>query len=78
MARMLLLKVWAIDEFGDAAPSSSTLHYYAKHNMIFPPPKKVGRKWMVEQDARFIGMISEPTINKSDNPLLKRILLDVR
>ncbi|GKV88465.1 MULTISPECIES: excisionase [Pectobacterium] len=78
MARMLLLKVWAIDEFGDEKPSNNTLYHYAKHNMISPPPKKVGRKWMVEQDARFIGMISEPTINKSDNPLLKRILSDGR
>ncbi|MEQ9925719.1 MULTISPECIES: excisionase [Pectobacterium] len=78
MARMKKLKEWAIDEFGNATPSQNTLNKYARHKMISPPPQKVGRKWMVEQDARFIGMISEPTINKSDNPLLKRILSDGR
>ncbi|MGQ5289858.1 excisionase [Pectobacterium actinidiae] len=78
MARMILLKEWAVDEFGNAKPSNNTLNHYAKHNMISPPPKKVGRKWMVEKDARFIGMISEPTIKQSDNPLLKRILSDGR
>lgn len=78
MPRMLLLQEWAIEEFGDAAPSTNTLQHYAKHNMISPPPIKVGRKWMVEKDARFIGEVVTPTINKSDNPLLKRILSDGR
>lgn len=78
MPRMLPLKQWALDEFGDAAPSNNTLNHYAKHNMIAPPPKKVGRKWMVEKDARFVGMIAPPTINRNDNPLLKRILSDGR
>ncbi|CAI2144482.1 Excisionase-like protein [Serratia fonticola] len=76
MARMLPLHVWAYDEFGDAAPSTTTLQNYARLNMISPPAKKVGRSWMVEANARFIGILAKPDIKTNYSPLAKRILED--
>lgn len=83
MARLLPLYEWAIEEFGDAAPGKATLCRYAKFGMIYPPALKVGCRWMVEKDARFVGL-SEPLISPTINPalspaanlLLKKILMD--
>ncbi len=76
MARMLPLNVWAHDEFGDAAPAITTLQNYARLNMISPPAQKVGRRWMVEANARYVGMLAKPKIKPNCNPILKRILED--
>lgn len=76
MARMLPLHVWAYEEFGDAAPSTPTLQNYARLNMISPPAKKVGRSWMVEANARYVGMLAKPEIKPNCDPLLRRILED--
>lgn len=75
MARLKTLYEWAIEEFGDSAPCKATLCNYAKHNMIYPPALKAGRHWMVEANARYIGMV-KPLIRPTDSPLLKRILSD--
>lgn len=75
MARLKTLYEWAIEEFGDSAPCMATLHKYAKNNMIYPPALKAGRHWMVEANARYIGMV-KPLIRPTDSPLLKRILSD--
>lgn len=75
MARLILLQEWASDEFGDSAPGKATLNKYAKNGMIYPLPLKVGRSWMVEKTARYVGAI-EPLIRTDDSPLLKKILSD--
>ncbi|MBU9823903.1 excisionase [Rahnella perminowiae] len=83
MARLIPLYEWAIEEFGDHAPCKVTLSRYAKFGMIYPPALKVGRSWMVEKDARFVGL-SEPLIRPTINPalspaanlVLKKILMD--
>lgn len=76
MARWQTLHEWAVEGFGDAKPSPQTLQHYAKSNMIFPPAKKVGRRWMVETGARYVGIFAKPLINEMDYPLLRRILMD--
>jgi len=76
MARWQTLYEWADEEFGDAQPSSDTLHKYAKSNMIFPPAQKIGRRWMVEKEARYVGLLAKPQIKATDHPILKRILMD--
>lgn len=76
MARMLPLHVWAHDEFGDAAPAITTLQNYARLNMISPPAQKVGRRWMVEANARYVGMLAKPEIKTNYSQLAKRILED--
>ncbi|AGH74065.1 excisionase [Edwardsiella piscicida] len=76
MARMVSLKEWAEDEFGSLAPSLHTLTKYAKGHMMAPPARKVGRKWMIDREARFIGILAEPKIAPTANPALKRIIAD--
>ncbi|CAI0968077.1 excisionase [Serratia quinivorans] len=76
MARWQTLYEWADEEFGGAQPSSSTLQKYAKSNMIFPPAQKIGRRWMVETGARYVGVLAKARIKETDHPILKRILMD--
>ncbi|EGD9303980.1 excisionase [Escherichia coli] len=72
MARLILLTEWAKEEFSEP----STLSKYAKAGMIFPLPKKVGRRWRVDPQARFVGMVNKPEVIATDHPALKRILED--
>lgn len=76
MARMIPLLDWAKDEFGEQATSERVLKKYAKGKMIAPPAMKVGREWMVDKDARFVGQIAEPKLPPNANPRLLRIVAD--
>ncbi|KAF6592560.1 excisionase [Cronobacter sp. EKM101R] len=76
MARMVSLEVWAKEEFGNLAPSLRTLKKYAKGHMMAPPAIKVGKEWMIDREARFIGMLAESKITPTANPKLRRIIED--
>lgn len=76
MARMIPLLDWARDEFGEQAPSERILKKYAKDRMMAPPAIKVGRCWMVDREARFVGVLAEPQVPVSASPRLKRIIAD--
>ncbi|MEG3135497.1 excisionase [Rouxiella sp. T17] len=76
MARTLTLTEWAVEEFSLPIPGMATLLKYAQSGMIFPPPFKAGRRWRVDQTARFIGMTDKPVIKKNDDLRLLRILED--
>lgn len=76
MARMVSLEEWAKDEFGDKAPCLRTLNMYAKGKMMAPPAVKVGRKWMIDREARFTGILAAPQIAPTANPRLRRIIED--
>lgn len=76
MSRMVSLLEWAKDEFGSEAPSERVLKKYAKGQMIAPPAMRVGRRWMVDREARFVGIIAEPQNPKNSNPRLRRIIND--
>ncbi|WP_421550900.1 excisionase [Kluyvera intermedia] len=76
MSRMLSLIDWAQEEFGEQAPSERVLKKYAKGKMIAPPAVKVGRNWMVDRDARYVGMIADHVLPANSNPRLKRIISD--
>lgn len=73
---MIPLDDWAKDEFGALAPSERVLKKYAKANMIAPPAVRVGRCWMVDREARFVGIAAEPKLPKNANPKLRRIIND--
>ncbi|SUH66650.1 excisionase [Salmonella enterica subsp. enterica serovar Madelia] len=62
MSRMIPLLDWANEEFGAQAPSERILKKYAKGKMMIPPAVKVGRYWMVDRNARFVGTLAEPKI----------------
>ncbi|MBV4366247.1 excisionase [Erwinia phyllosphaerae] len=76
MARMVSLDAWAKEEFGEQAPSPRTLNLYAKSKMMVPPAVKVGRRWMIDREARFTGMLATPRLSPNASPLLKRIIED--
>lgn len=76
MSRMISLIDWAQEEFGEQAPSERVLKKYAKSRMIVPPAVKVGRYWMVDREARYVGVIAEPVVPANSNPRLRRIIAD--
>ena len=76
MSRMVTLEAWARLEFGDASPCMTVLQKYAKNNLIAPPAMKVGRKWMVDREARYVGYLSLPQIPTKSTERLKRIITD--
>ncbi|MEH4660477.1 excisionase [Phytobacter diazotrophicus] len=78
MSRMIPLLDWAKEEFGLEAPSERVLKKYAKGRMMVPPAIRVGRCWMVDREARFVGVIAEPQIPTNANPRLKQIIEDGR
>ena len=59
MSRMISLIDWAQEEFGEQAPSERVLKKYPKGRMMVPPAVKVGRNWMVDRDARYVGVIAD-------------------
>ncbi|MEZ2604933.1 excisionase [Kluyvera intermedia] len=76
MSRMISLIDWAQEEFGEQAPSERVLKKYAKGRMMAPPAVKVGRNWLVDSEARYVGVIAEPVVPTNSNPRLKRIIAD--
>ncbi|EEB44067.1 hypothetical protein PROVALCAL_03944 [Providencia alcalifaciens DSM 30120] len=76
MSRMINLATWAQLEFGDNAPSQQVLIKYAKANMMVPPALKVGKRWMIDRDSRYVGVISTPQLPNHSNEKLLRILSD--
>ncbi|WP_375058366.1 excisionase [Zobellella sp. DQSA1] len=64
------IKEWARRHF-QLNVSSTTLSTYAKSGQISPAPIKFGGKWMVDENARFVGICPAPT---STDPLVARIL----
>lgn len=75
-ARTLKLEEWGLLEFGDACPSVRTLRAYAKAKMMAPPAIKVGRSWVIDRDARFVGLLASYQLKPTANPRLRRIIED--
>ncbi|HGH3389034.1 excisionase [Citrobacter braakii] len=66
MAKTILIQDWAKGPNGFGYPQSqSRLNHLAKTGQIYPPAKKDGRRWVVDEDAVFIGCVGRPKI--SDN-----------
>lgn len=76
MPRMISLSEWAQNEFGDLRPGSQTLARYARARMIVPPAVKVGRHWLVDKEARFVGELARPILPPNAHPKLKGIIED--
>lgn len=49
---LIRLEAWAARKF-DPAPSINTLRAWANAGLISPPAVKVGRSWMVDEDAEY-------------------------
>lgn len=75
----LSLEEWAKAQFGKHVPCLATLRHWARDGQIFPAPQKIGRKWLVDPDAKYVevGQLvpTRPTpdqLNRS--PLIRRIM----
>lgn len=64
------LKEWARRHFREPV-SISTLIAYAKTGQISPEPFKFGGRWVVDENARYVGLCPPPS---STDPLVMRIL----
>jgi predicted site-specific integrase-resolvase len=66
----ILLSKWAQQHF-DPAPSIATLRQWAKTGQITPLPVKVGRAWMVDEDAEYTPLqVSGHGISKRAQAIL--------
>lgn len=64
MAQLIPLCEWARGPNGFRyPPTAATLSVYAKTGQIYPPPVKQGRRWVVDENARFIGLTARPDVS---------------
>ncbi|EFH8448814.1 hypothetical protein GHR28_04850 [Escherichia coli] len=66
MGQIVTIYEWASGPNGFREPvSKSSLHKIAKHKQTYPPALKLGRRWVIDEDARFIGMVSTPEVSST-------------
>ncbi|WP_312060281.1 hypothetical protein [Pantoea septica] len=64
MARHILLWDWAKGPNGiNPTPSKTTLSRMAKTKQFHPPALKMGSRWVIDENARFIGLKTEARIS---------------
>ncbi|MFD2177790.1 excisionase [Veronia pacifica] len=67
------LSEWAALLFPHERYSAATMGRWVKTRQINPPPVKVGGRWMVRTDAKFIGL-SVAAEGPFSDPLVERIM----
>ncbi|MEB6387761.1 excisionase [Kluyvera ascorbata] len=66
MGQLVTLDEWASGPNGFKYKlSKSALNKIAKTKQTYPPAIKQGRRWVVDEDARFIGMVGNVDIAPS-------------
>ena len=75
----LSLDEWAANQYGKHVPCMATLRRWAREGHISPAPQKIGRKWLVDETARYVEIgLLEPTRPTPDQlaraPLIRRIM----
>jgi len=58
-AKLIPLRVWAEEVFGEYAPHKNTLLAWCKNGKILPVPRKVGREYFCSPDARYVDPVAE-------------------
>jgi hypothetical protein len=53
-SRYITLQEWAKLEFSKV-PHANTLLNWVRNGHIHPRPEKIGRKWHVKRDARYVS-----------------------
>jgi hypothetical protein len=65
MAKTVLIQDWAKGPNGFGYPQKqSRLNHLAKTGQISPPARKDGKKWVVTEDAVFIGSVGKIKISR--------------
>lgn len=76
MGQLVPLMEWASSPKGfKYPPAPATLHRYAKTGQIIPAPIKQGSKWIVDENAKYVGVIAKAEI-PSHLPASVRALLE--
>ncbi|WP_237929930.1 excisionase [Buttiauxella sp. S19-1] len=66
MAKTVLIQDWASGPNGFGYPQKqSRLNHLAKTGQISPPARKDGKKWVVDEDAVFIGCVGKIKISRN-------------
>lgn len=66
MGQLVTIYDWASGPNGFKQPvSKSALNKIAKTKQTYPPAIKQGKRWVVDEDARFIGMVGNVDISSS-------------
>jgi hypothetical protein len=64
MPRTILLTEWVKGPNGiSPAPCYDTLSKMARTKQFHPPAKKMGARWVIDENARFIGLALEAEIS---------------
>ena len=64
MGQLIPIKEWATGPNGFRYPPKPvTLNAYAKTGQIYPQPIKQGRCWVVDENAKFIGVQAKPDVS---------------
>ena len=65
MGQLVAINEWASGPNGFKEPiSRAALHKIAKTRQTYPPALKQGRRWVVDEDARFIGLVGRVEITQ--------------
>ncbi|MES4782447.1 hypothetical protein L0B07_17325 [Raoultella ornithinolytica] len=66
MGQLVTIYEWASGPNGFKYPvSKAALNKIAKTKQTYPAAIKQGYRWVVDEDARFIGMVGRPDISTS-------------
>lgn len=64
MTQLIPICEWARGPNGFRYPPTAvTLSVYAKTGQIFPHPIKQGRRWVVDENAKFVGLQARPDVS---------------
>lgn len=66
MGQLVTIYDWASGPNGFKYPvSKATLNKIAKTKQTYPAAIKQGRRWVIDEDARFIGIVGDVDISTS-------------
>lgn len=54
MMKKITLHAWAEKQF-EPVPASKTLQRWARECWIYPIPQKIGKHWLVAENAQYVG-----------------------
>ncbi len=75
MGQLVLLSEWAAGPNGFRhPPKTATLNRIAKTRQTFPAAVKVGHRWMIDEEARFIGLVGKTEISSNLSPEARRLV----
>lgn len=79
MGQLIPIHEWASGPNGwKYPPTQTTLNKYASTGQIYPRPLKQGKRWVVDEDAKFVGILTAPPalekLTKPVSNLVRKVL----